>query len=133
MLIVRYSGTINFENCGFSTVSKRFDLVGDGHILINWHSPTAENGFYQFLGVAQKTSEHRYITPWVYLTDKNGAQMNDKSMAAIEFTTTNITENEISLEGKWIDVNLTEFPFLARLNRVWRNAEINGDSPRRAQ
>lgn len=117
MIITRYNGSIAFENLPFSVISKRFDFVGDGHILINWHSPPAEEHYYQFLGVAQKISETCYSTPWVYLTDKDGEHLHDESMASIKFTIAEITSNEITLEGKWIDFNLEEFNFTCRFTR----------------
>ncbi len=117
MANLRYTGTIRFEDCTFAMIVKRFDYVGKGNFLINWHSPPAERAYYQFLGVAQEIENHKNITPWVYLTDKNGVCIGNDHMAQIKFTTIMMNDSEVSIEGKWLDVDETEFPFTALLTR----------------
>lgn len=98
-----------------------FEFLGKGckeFVFLDLTNPPSglEDFATRFLGVAEIQVDGVYRTPWVYLSDESGNDL--EGGARITFSIIAFLGSEVEIVGEWMDFEEEKYPFKAILNRL---------------
>lgn len=119
MEILKYEGGISYEGFSTGTRVNRFWFINAETVLLDLTSQPMDEKQpkTRFLGVAEKRSDGKFETPWVYLMNPEGGTHIDGS-AYIGFHIAHHDDEIVRIIGTWTGEDESVYKFDCNLCRL---------------